>query len=217
MSIKLLFFSILLGLNFTSFGQSVMTAKQLIELNRISAIGISDNGEDVIYSSSKVNVTSNSKKTTLYRLNLKSGESSEIKPFVSYIKSDDYSTDGKYKLLSKEYKIEKIKGTDFYPELTESNVMIYNDLNYRHWDKWEDGTYSHVVIKNLKSGDLIDLMSGEPYDCPQQPFGGSEDYTWNPDGTKVLYVTKKKSGKEYAVSTNTDIYEYDLATKKQRT
>ena len=121
--------------------------------------------------------------------------------------------DGKFKLSSEEFKIEKISGVDLYPQLTESNVLVYNDLNYRHWDKWEDGKYSHVVIEEIKSGSKIDLMEGEPFDCPQQPFGGSEDYIWNSDGTKVLYVTKKKQGKAYAVSTNTDIYEYDLASK----
>jgi len=56
-------------------------------------------------------------------------------------------------------------------------------------------------------------MEGTPYDCPQKPFGGDEDYSWSPDGKKVLYVTKKLAGTDYAVSTNTDIYEYDIASK----
>ena len=213
MSVKLIFFTLFLGFSFSSISQNVMTAKQLIELNRVSAVGVSDDGQSIIYSTSKVDIASNSKKSTLYVLNLKSGEATEITDYSDYIKSSENSVDGKYKLFSEEFKIEKISGVDLYPELTESNVMVYNDLNYRHWDKWEDGKYSHVVIENLKTGSKIDLMQGEPFDCPQQPFGGSEDYTWNPSGTKVLYVTKKKQGKEYAVSTNTDIYEYDLASK----
>ena len=57
-----------------------------------------------------------------------------------------------------------------------------------------------------------DIMPDEPYDCPQKPFGGDEDYVWRPDGKAIIYVTKKKYGKDYAVSTNTDLYEYDLAT-----
>jgi len=213
MSVKLIFFTLFLGFSFSSISQNVITAKQLIELNRVSAVGVSDDGQSIIYSTSKVDIASNSKKSTLYVLNLKSGEATEITDYSDYIKSSENSVDGKYKLFSEEFKIEKISGVDLYPKLTESNVMVYNDLNYRHWDKWEDGKYSHVVIENLKTGSKIDLMQGEPFDCPQQPFGGSEDYTWNPSGTKVLYVTKKKQGKEYAVSTNTDIYEYDLASK----
>ena len=52
----------------------------------------------------------------------------------------------------------------------------------------------------------------KPYDCPQKPFGGDEDYLWNPDGKHVVYVTKKKSGTAYTISTNTDLYEYDVET-----
>ena len=67
-------------------------------------------------------------------------------------------------------------------------------------------------MENLQTRVLIS-WKGEPFDCPQQPFGGGEDYIWNPEGTQVLYVTKKKYGTEYTLSTNTDIYVYDLASK----
>ena len=59
-------------------------------------------------------------------------------------------------------------------------------------------------------------MPTEPYDCPQKPSGGDEDFIWSPDGKTVIYVTKKKYGKEYAISTNTDIYAYDIATKQTK-
>jgi dipeptidyl aminopeptidase/acylaminoacyl peptidase len=57
-------------------------------------------------------------------------------------------------------------------------------------------------------------MPNEPFHCPQKPFGGSEDYLWSPDSKNILYVTKKLSGVDYAVSTNTDIYQYNIETKK---
>jgi len=88
-------------------------------------------------------------------------------------------------------------------------------LNYRHWDTWEDGKFGHVMltpIVNGKPGKSKDLMPNEPYDCPLKPDGGDEDFVWNNDGTKVVYACKKKFGTAYAISTNTDIYEYDLAT-----
>nr|MBN8147898.1 PD40 domain-containing protein [Vibrio vulnificus] len=62
----------------------------------------------------------------------------------------------------------------------------------------------------------IDIMVNEPYDAPQKPFGGDEDYTWTPDGKSIVYVSKKKCGTEYATSTNTDLYEYNLETKKTK-
>ncbi|MBC7864426.1 MAG: S9 family peptidase, partial [Bacteroidia bacterium] len=87
----------------------------------------------------------------------------------------------------------------------------------RHWDTWEDGAFSHVFLNSLNDGKIsesTDLMPDEAYDCPQKPFGGDEDFIWSFDGKQILYVTKKKFGKEYAISTNTDIFSYDLATKK---
>jgi dipeptidyl aminopeptidase/acylaminoacyl peptidase len=83
---------------------------------------------------------------------------------------------------------------------------------YRHWDTWEDGKFSHVILKSADGSVVKDLMPGQPYDCPQKPFGGDEDYLWNPDGKHVVYVTKQKQGTDYAISTNTDLFEYDIET-----
>ncbi len=207
-----LFFTVLLSQVFSQ-AQNTMTAETLIELNRISAVGLSTDGANVVYKVSKIDIPTNSKTSKLFILPLEYGTPKEIKDYTDFITKDsEISKDGKYKILSKEVKLKKIKGTDFYPELTKSNVMMYDELNYRHWDKWEDGNYNHVFIKNLANQELTDIMQGEKYHCPQRPFGGAEDFIWNFDGTKVLYVSKKKEGTEYAVSTNTDIYEYNIAT-----
>lgn len=122
------------------------------------------------------------------------------------------SPDGKQIAYSKEVLVKKMMGTDIYPDLPGTTMQAYTDLNYRHWDTWEDGRFSHVFITSLADGSTKDIMEGTPYDCPQKPFGGEEDIVWTPDSKGVLYVTKKKFGKEYAVSTNTDIYHYDIAT-----
>ena len=122
------------------------------------------------------------------------------------------SPDGKYVAYSKEVMITPMMGKDIYPELPKNTAQIYTDLNYRHWDTWEEGKYSHVFIAPVKGGKETDLMQGEPYDAPQKPFGGAEDFVWSPDSKGLVYVSKKKTGKEYAISTNTDIYHYDLQT-----
>ncbi len=126
------------------------------------------------------------------------------------------SADLKNILFTKEVKVEKITGADNYKDLQKSNVKIYNSLNYRHWDEYEDGSYSHVFVAPL-NGDVVetnakDIMLGQKFDCPQKPHGGSEDVIFSPDGKAVIYVTKAKSGTAYAISTNTDIFWYDLAT-----
>ncbi len=122
------------------------------------------------------------------------------------------SPDGKKIAYSKDVLVKKMLGTDIYPDLPGTTMQAYTDLNYRHWDTWEDGKFSHVFITTLSDGSTKDIMEDTPYDCPQKPFGGEEDIVWTPDSKGLLYVTKKKFGKEYAVSTNTDIYHYDIAT-----
>lgn len=123
------------------------------------------------------------------------------------------SPDGKYVMYSKDVLIKPMLGTDLYPEYKNTTAKVYTDLNYRHWDTWEDGKFSHVFVKRIKDGTTTDIMAGEPYDCPQKPFGSAEDFIWSPDSKAVVYVCKKKFGKEYAQSTNTDIYWYDLHSK----
>jgi dipeptidyl aminopeptidase/acylaminoacyl peptidase len=121
------------------------------------------------------------------------------------------SPDGKYIAYSKDVLVKPMMGTDLYPDLPKTTAQVYTDLNYRHWDAWEDGKFSHLFIVPVKGGEAKDIMAGELFDCPQKPFGGQEDFIWSPDSKGVLYVSKKKFGKEYATSTNTDIYYYDIA------
>lgn len=123
------------------------------------------------------------------------------------------SPDGSYIAFSRDVLVKPMKGTDIYTDMPKTTAQIYTDLNYRHWDTWEDGKFSHIFIAPVKTRNAIDIMANEPYDCPQKPFGGSEDFIWSPDSKSIVYVCKKKFGKEYAQSTNTDIYQYNLQTK----
>lgn len=124
------------------------------------------------------------------------------------------SPDGKYVAFSKEVLIKPMNGTDIYSDLPSTTAKVYTDLNYRHWDTWEDGKFSHIFVADIKEGKVKDIMEDEPFDCPQKPFGGAEDLVWAPDSKGFVYVCKKKYGKEYATSTNTDLYYYNAATGK---
>ena len=126
------------------------------------------------------------------------------------------SPDGKKVAFSKAVQVEKLLGKDKYADLPKTTAQIYTDLNHRHWDAWNEGKYNHVFVANV-SEDVAkaqDVLQGQKFDSPQKPSGGSEDFIWSPDSSKLLYVCKKKSGKEYATSTNTDIYAFDLASGK---
>ena len=209
---KYYLFAILFALTSVLFSQKVMTAEQLIELNRVSSVGLTDDLQSLVYNVSKVDLKTNKKSKITYILTLKGGEAKQIKDYSNLISNRLVSSDGKYEIFTKEVKLKPVTGQDYYKDVPKSNVKIYESLNYRHWDTWEDGSFSHLFVKTGK--DEIDLMKEEPYDCPQKPFGGSEDYIWNPDSKKVLYVAKKSYGTNYAKSTNSDIYEYNIETKK---
>jgi dipeptidyl aminopeptidase/acylaminoacyl peptidase len=197
--------------------QDHMTPELLWGLNRVAAVGLSKDESKLVFSATRYNLYDNVSTTNYYQIPLEGGDAVVVEDYRSLIPDKNLSPDGSHIISSAEVKVKNVTGADYYPELDKSNVQIYDDLNYRHWDKWEDGAYGHVFVHPMvdgKPGEGIDIMEGEPYDCPQQPFGGGEDYLWNPDGTQVLYVTKKQYGKEYAISTNSDIYVYDLATKR---
>lgn len=124
------------------------------------------------------------------------------------------SPDKKHILFSRSVLIQKNHSVDKYSDLTKSNIYIYDDLDYRHWDSFNDGRFSHPFVASYENGTIgepLDILKDKPFYSPQAPFGGADDFAWSPDSKAVLYVCKKKVGKEYAQSTNTDIYRYDLA------
>lgn len=141
---------------------------------------------------------------------------------ISFVKGGmngfKYSPDGSKVLFIKEVKLEKYHSTELNTDLPKSNALVYEDLMYRHWSEYEDGKYSHVffgVIQNGKvQGEGTDIMPKEPYDAPLKPFGGMEEITWSPNGKQIIYTCKKLKGKAYAVSTNSDLYLYDLKNIK---
>ncbi|MCW3084729.1 MAG: prolyl oligopeptidase family protein [Bacteroidetes bacterium] len=207
----------LLGFTISMNAQQVMTPEMLLQLGKVSGMGVTKDGKSVIYNVRTYSVADNKSTNKQYSIPVAGGTATVVDNADDLVPNSRISPDGKHSISSNDVKVNKVYGKDFYPELNKSDVQIYDDLSYRHWDTWEDGAFGHVFINTLsgkKIVDSMDIMPGEPFDCPQKPFGGDEDFVWSPTGKQVLYVTKKKSGKEYAQSTNTDIYSFDLETQK---
>ena len=124
------------------------------------------------------------------------------------------SPDGKKVAFSKQVLVEKVMGKDKYSDVPKTTAHIYTDLNHRHWDYFNEGKYNHVFVVNVSQNveNAKDLLEGKMWDSPQRPFGGAEDFIWSTDSSQLLYVTKPLSGAEYAKSTNTDIFAYDLSS-----
>jgi dipeptidyl aminopeptidase/acylaminoacyl peptidase len=195
--------------------QDVMTPELLWKLGRITPLGISKDEKNLVYKVETPSVSENKSETTFYTLPIIGGNPTEIKETEAVLKNKNISPDGKYIVYNEEVKIDKVLGKDFYPELDKSEVQIYNGLDYRHWDTWNEGKFNHVFYKENKEGAVgIDILKGENFNSPQKPFGDDADYIWSPDSKSILYVCKKKIGTEYATSTNTNIFEYNLETGK---
>lgn len=120
-------------------------------------------------------------------------------------------------------KVDSVSSADLYG-MPESKALIYDDLMERHWDCWEDGSYSHIFVADLNpsatAGDGLsgakDIMPGEAWDAPLAPYFDMGEIAWNNAGTELAYTCKKLTGYEYSMSTNSDIYLYTLADGKTR-
>ncbi len=197
---------------FGVIAQDRMTPELLWKLGRVSGVGITKDSTGVVFTVSTPNVNANKSNKKTYLIPLSGGTAKEIADSNDYVTNDRISPDRKYVISADDVKMRKVSGKDFYPDLTKSTAQIYDQLGYRHWDEWEDGAFSHVFVQPVgKSSERKDIMSGQPYDCPQKPFGGDEDFIWSPDGN-IIYVTKPKTGTAYALSTNTDIFSYNTST-----
>jgi len=105
---------------------------------------------------------------------------------------------------------------DIYPDLPKATGRVVDDLMYKHWDEWVS-EIPHPFIADFNGdtlSNIIDIMADEPYESPMKPFGGVESFAWSPDSKTLVYVSRKKTGVEYSISTNSDLYAYDIATKQ---
>lgn len=111
------------------------------------------------------------------------------------------------------------RASDLYPDLPKATGRVIDDLMYKHWDEWVE-SIPHPFVADFNGKDEIknisDIMEGEPYEAPMKPFGGTDDFAWTPDSKNIVYTSRKKQGKEYSLSTNSDIYIYNIENKDAR-
>lgn len=120
--------------------------------------------------------------------------------------------DGKHMLYTQDVKLEKTV-LEKHDDLPKANARVADDLMYRHWNDWSDYSFSHIFVapvENNKVADGKDIMEGEKWDAPLSPYFDDSEITWSPDGKTIAYTCKKLYGRDYAVSTNSDIFLYNI-------
>jgi dipeptidyl aminopeptidase/acylaminoacyl peptidase len=128
-----------------------------------------------------------------------------------------YSPDMKQILYTQRVKLDKTVN-DLYTDLPKANARIEDDLMYRHWDSWADFSYSHIFVANYSEGKLEpgkDIMENQRFESPMAPWGGMEQICWSLQNDKIAYTCKKLVGVDYTLSTNSEIFVYDLKTNTE--
>lgn len=153
----------------------------------------------------------------LWEMNPDGTERKQLSAYDKDIEGFAFSPDESKVLFTAQIKYGQ-RTVDKYPDLDKASGIVVDDLMYKHWDEWVT-TIPHPFIANFdgsKISDVIDIMQGENFESPMKPFGGIEQLAWDPKGENIAYTSRKKEGKEYALSTNSDIYIYNIATKQTK-
>ena len=103
-------------------------------------------------------------------------------------------------------------------DLPKATGRLVTDLMYRHWDHYVESIQHPFVAEVTGDGikDGIDMLEGEPFECPMEPFGGMEQLAWSPDSKSIAYTCRKKTGTAYSISTDSDIYLYNIGTRETK-
>ncbi|MCH3924576.1 MAG: S9 family peptidase [Bacteroidales bacterium] len=161
-------------------------------------------------------IYADSNDVNIYEMNLDGSDRTKISNFKEGdLEGFSYSPDGKkvvyVRAIEKKDKFAYLK-----KGLDKTTGRINDDLMYRHWDSWTDNIPQPFVAdfdgKEVKEG--VNILQGTEFESPMRPWGGMEQIAWSPDSKKIAYTCRKKVGKAYANSTNSDIFLYDIATKK---
>lgn len=153
----------------------------------------------------------------VWEMNPDGSERKQLTQYDGDIEDFSFSPDGKRILFIAQVKT--VKSTaDKYPDLPEASGILVTGLMYKHWDEWVT-TAPHPFVADFDGNGLSnvkDILEGEPYESPMKPWGGIEQLAWSPASDKVAYTCRKKTGLGYALSTNSDIYIYDLTTSQTK-
>lgn len=153
----------------------------------------------------------------VWKMDADGGNKQQLTHSKADIEGFKFSPDGKRVIL--------IKSIPYYgtikknpDDLPLTTGMVITDMNYRHWDHYVESIPHPYVAQVTENGidEGKDILEGEPYECPMAPFGGVEQLAWSPDSKQIAYTCRKREGLAYAISTDSDIYLYDIDSQATR-
>ncbi|MBT8195260.1 MAG: S9 family peptidase [Bacteroidia bacterium] len=155
--------------------------------------------------------------TQIWEMDKDGSNKTQLSSFKGSITNFGYSPKGGYVWFTSDVKMDKT-AAEMHPDLPEVKARVSDGLMVRHWNQWHDYAYSHLFIQKINNGNTIgtpkDVMKGERFDTPLNPFGGAEHIAFSYDEKYVAYTCKKLHGTAYTKSTNSDIYLYDIHTEQ---
>ena len=196
------------------FVQPVKTGKTVVKPTTLTKDAVSESDPAWIENGTKIAFLRDGQ---LWKMNSDGTDRVKLTSSSIDIEGFSFSPDGSKVILIKSipYHGSIQKNPDDLPKAT---GRLVTDLNYRHWDHYVESIAHPFVaaVNGNQVGEGEDILKGEPYECPMAPFGGIEQLAWSRDSRQVAYTCRKKEGVNYAISTDSDIYLYDVSTKKTR-
>ncbi|MDE6331829.1 MAG: peptidase S9, partial [Muribaculaceae bacterium] len=188
-------------------------------LKRLTATEKSENGAVWIDGGRRIAFMSADKdgKAQLWVMNADGSARTQASEVEGGINGFLFSPDEKQIILIGNVKYAR-NAADIYPDLPKATGRVVDDLMYKHWDEWVT-KIPHPFLgafDGSKVGELKDILGDEPYEAPMKPFGGPESFAWTPDCKQIVYVCRKKKGMDYALSTNSDLFLYNIADGSAR-
>lgn len=153
----------------------------------------------------------------IWEMNADGTERKQLSAYEGDVEGFRFSPDESKVVFIAQVKYGK-RTVDLYPDLDKSSGIIENDVMYKHWDEWVT-TIPHPFVADFdgnKIGSATDILNGEPFESPLKPFGSIEQIAWSIDSKQIAYTCRKKTGLKYAVSTDSDIYLYDVVSQTTR-
>ena len=153
----------------------------------------------------------------IWEMNPDGSERKQLSSYEGGIEGFKFSPDESKVLFISQVKYGQ-RTSDIYPDLDKASGKVINDLMYKHWDEWVENI-PHPFVASFDGnqvGVATDILKDEPYESPMKPFGGIEQLAWSNDSKQIAYTCRKKTGLEYSVSTDSDIYLYNTETGETR-